>query len=101
LQSLFAQEVYIKTDLIVLNGLYCKKPVLAHDIIYEGKLIINTNNEYQKNITSIDCYAIISMAGLRNLLIHEYVIIDVNQLYVLINHLYGLKNFRRVVKTGF
>lgn len=48
LHSLFAQKLKIKTDLIVLNGLYRKKPALVHDIIYEGKLIINNNNECQK-----------------------------------------------------
>jgi len=52
LMSLLSQNINIKTDLVVLNGLYRRKPALVHKIIYDGKLIINNNNSCLKNYRS-------------------------------------------------
>ena len=42
---------------------------------------------------------IIRMTGLRNLLVHEYGIIDVNKLYEYLNHLDDIKDFVYAIKA--
>ncbi|MDY0082631.1 MAG: DUF86 domain-containing protein [Ignavibacteriaceae bacterium] len=55
-------------------------------------LIIN-NNYIEKELGK----RILSMVGLRNLLVHEYGIIDVNKLYEYLNYLQDLKDFAVVI----
>jgi len=55
-------------------------------------LIIN-NNYLEKELGK----RILSMVGLRNLLVHEYGIIDVNKLYEYLNYLQDLKDFAVVI----
>ncbi|HQI41296.1 MAG: hypothetical protein B6D44_02050 [Ignavibacteriales bacterium UTCHB2] len=55
-------------------------------------LIIN-NNYLEKELGK----RILSMVGLRNLLVHEYGIIDVNKLYEYLKYLQDLKDFAVVI----
>jgi uncharacterized protein YutE (UPF0331/DUF86 family) len=52
-------------------------------------LIIVSNKYLDKDLGE----RIIKMVGLRNLLVHEYGIIDLNKLYEYLNHLDDIRNF--------
>ena len=51
--------------------------------------LIISNNYLDKDLGE----RIIKMVGLRNLLVHEYGIIDLNKLYEYLNHLDDIRNF--------
>ena len=44
---------------------------------------------------------LMSMAGLRNILIHEYVNIDMNKLYKMLQDLDDLKEFSKIIHRQF
>ncbi len=55
--------------------------------------LLNKNNYLDKGLSS----RILSMIGLRNLLVHEYGIIDVEKLYEYLDHLQDIKDFAAAV----
>jgi uncharacterized protein YutE (UPF0331/DUF86 family) len=55
--------------------------------------LLNKNNYLDKGLSS----RILSMIGLRNLLVHEYGIIDVEKLYEYLDHLQDIKDFANAV----
>ena len=55
--------------------------------------LLNKNNYLDQGLSS----RILSMIGLRNLLVHEYGIIDVEKLYEYLDHLQDIKDFANAV----
>jgi len=55
--------------------------------------LLNKNNYLDQGLSS----RILSMIGLRNLLVHEYGIIDVEKLYEYLDHLQDIKDFAAAV----
>jgi len=55
--------------------------------------LIISNNYLDKELGK----RIIQMVGLRNLLVHEYGIIDLNKLYEYLNHLDDIRNFATAI----
>jgi uncharacterized protein YutE (UPF0331/DUF86 family) len=55
--------------------------------------LLTKNNYLDKELSS----RILSMIGLRNLLVHEYGIIDVDKLYEYLDHLQDIKDFAAAV----
>jgi len=55
--------------------------------------LIISNNYLDKELGK----RIIQMVGLRNLLVHEYGIIDLNKLYEYLNHLDDMRNFATAI----
>ena len=55
--------------------------------------LLTKHNYLEKELAS----RILSMIGLRNLLVHEYGIIDVKKLYEYLNHLQDIKDFATVM----
>ena len=55
--------------------------------------LLNKNNYLDQGLSS----RILSMIGLRNLLVHEYGIIDVEKLYEYLDHLQDIKDFATAV----
>ena len=57
--------------------------------------LLNKNNYLDQGLSS----RILSMIGLRNLLVHEYGIIDVEKLYEYLDHLQDIKDFAAAVNS--
>lgn len=61
---------------------------------YSDCIILLINNKYLEDELG---KRILSMIGFRNLLVHEYGIIDVNKLYEYLNNLQDIKDFSNII----
>lgn len=61
---------------------------------YSDCIILLINNKYLEDELG---KRILSMIGLRNLLVHEYGIIDVNKLYEYLDNLQDIKDFSNII----